>query len=250
MKTNKSGGDMFPNHYTANPLGGKCLHDCHGYCYVKDFTIPFLKEKYSGEIRLIPKVLTGNTGRGKTIFLCNCNDMFQSRVKEEDIMAIMKECRRFQDNTYLFQTKNPVRMLDWVKDLPPRSILATTIETDDQELLNEHSKAPPVMDRAIAMGKLRLEADELNTIVGVKTETQVTIEPIMSFTKERLIKLMEIAQPDIIYIGADSEDGACLCNSTEEEIIEWLRDNYPHQSISQDTFGWYVGDRYKDTIGD
>jgi len=219
MKVNKSAGNMFKGHHTHNSIGGGCRHECI-YCYVKDFTIPFLKERYSGDIRLIPEALKGKTGTGKTIFVCNCNDMFQQPVKSKDIDKILAACNEYPDNTYLFQSKNPTRMLDFLDKFPRKSILGTTIETDNTVIVTNISKAPSPIERAIALEEIKERT---------RFRTQLTIEPVLKFEKVRLLKLVSIAKPDIIYIGADSGENK-LPEPTSLELqslIGSLQDDYP-----------------------
>jgi len=221
MKLNESGGDMYEDTYTTNPLGGRCKHQCL-YCYVEDLRrFPHLNEKYSGEIRLIPKVLTGNTGTGKTIFVCSCNDMFQKDAKEEDIIAILEECNRYPDNTYIFQSKNPMKMLAYMNRFPPNSIFITTIETNRQALIEEQSKAPSVIDRAQA---LRVLSDKFLAFAhqeGKNWQISITIEPIMDYDVEVLANIVRALRPDYVSIGADSKDSG-LTEPTAEKVRQLI----------------------------
>lgn len=200
VKLNKSGGQMFPNHYTCNPLAGKCSHNCFAYCYVNDLKerFPNMHKKYSGPVRLDEKVLKGNTGKGKTIFVCSCTDLFAENVPESMIKTIINECVKYQDNQYLFLSKNPGRMQSFINMMPRNSVLATTIETNRQDLIDKCSRAPSIVKRVKGMKLLR----------GVRTfkdfDTTISLEPLMLFDLEQLIAIVKEINPTYVSIGADS----------------------------------------------
>ena len=190
---------MFPNHYTTNPLAGKCEHGC-SYCYVSDLKerFPNMMKKYSGNMRLDKKVLKGNTGKGKVIFVCSCTDLFAENVPKSVIKTIIDECVKYQDNQYLFLTKNPGRMRSYINMMPRNSVLATTIETNRQDLINKYSKAPSIVERVKGMKSLR----------GVRTfqdfDTTISLEPLMQFDLEQLVAIVKEINPTYVSIGADS----------------------------------------------
>lgn len=218
MKLNKSGGQMFPNHYTCNPLAGECSHNCFAYCFVNDLKerFPNMRNKYTGPPRLDEKVLTGNTGRGKMIFVCSCTDLFAENVPSSMIKAVINECARYQDNTYLFLSKNPGRMRVYINMMPRNSILATTIETNRQDIINKCSHAPSITERVKGMKSLR----------GVRTfqdfETSISIEPLMRFDLEQLVNIVKEINPTFISIGADSMRND-LAEPSPDEVRELIK---------------------------
>ncbi|HDY86640.1 MAG TPA: hypothetical protein ENH82_00820 [bacterium] len=190
MPLNKSKGNMYPwVTHTHTHLGGECPHKCT-YCYVDNprFGRP---ERYQGELRLIRKELEVNYRQGKTIFIDNCNDLFAEDVIREDLIDVLRHCKKYPDNTYVFQTKNPRRYLDYdvQTNLPPQRILGATIETNRKI---ECSKAPDPIDRARGM-------------IDLKDKKFITIEPIMDFDFPALLSWINQINPDFVNIGADSK---------------------------------------------
>jgi DNA repair photolyase len=187
--------------HTHCHLGGECPHHC-SYCYVDHF--PFGRpKKYQGELRLIEKELSVNYGSGKTIFVENCNDLFAEEVPQEFVHRVMRHCKEYPDNIYVFQTKNPARAfyvgkIRW----PENSILGCTIETNRQ--MHEISNAPDPDDRMYWM----------SMIEGRKF---ITIEPIMDFDVDILASWIGRIRPEFVNIGADSK-GHNLPEPTPEKV--------------------------------
>lgn len=84
-----------------------------------------------------------------------------------------------------------------------------------------YSKAPTVLERIDAMHRLKEEI-ELRKLTR-QIRTQITIEPIIKFNKNRLLKFLQIANPDIIYVGANSGD-VHLKEPTKEEVYGLIRE--------------------------
>jgi DNA repair photolyase len=192
MSLGKSDGNMYPwvTHMHSH-LGGECPHRC-SYCYVGKlwFGRP---AKYTGPPRLIEKELEVRYGKGRTIFLEHCNDMFAEGIESAWISAILSHAREYPENMYVIQTKNPGRVADWLGALPQSFILGTTIETNrSTESLTE---APSTADRALSMTRFRA--------MGFKMF--VTIEPILDFDPEILAGWIRDIKPEFINIGADSK---------------------------------------------
>lgn len=184
-------GNMYPGVEPWNPLAGACLHGC-SYCSTNTWRrYPVIQSKYSGEIRLDYKVFGKTLGKGKTIFVVAQNDLFAEGVPDSYIEEILNYCNRF-DNTYLFQSKNPNRFINWFQWFPDKTILCTTIETN-RFYPSIMGDVPRPVDRAIAMGHLS------------EFKRQITIEPIINFDLDELVNLIKIAHPDSVNIGADSK---------------------------------------------
>ena len=117
MPLNPPSGDMYPNCFTWNPVGGRCLHNC-GYCYVKRLVKRGLK-KYARSPYLVKKELKTNltTPDDKVLFVCSCELGFQ----KEWINRILAHCGRFPDTTFLFQSKNPFRFHEFLGGFPPKN---------------------------------------------------------------------------------------------------------------------------------
>lgn len=190
MGLNKSNGNMyeFVTH-TWNPLAGECPHGC-SYCSTNKLKrYPGIVSKYSGEIRLHERELNTNLGTGNFIFVAAQNDLFANDVPIEYIKRIITYCSTF-NNRYLFQTKNPKRILDF--NLPKNSVVCTTIETNRwyPDIMNN---SPYPKERAEAMQN----ASSLYPVY-------VTIEPILDFDTDEMISLIKLFNPIQVNIGADS----------------------------------------------
>lgn len=190
MSLNKSKGNMyeFVTH-THSHLGGECPRKCT-YCYVDSFRhrVP----KYQGKLKLIEKELLVNYGKGKTIFIEHCNDLFAKAVPDDYIFKILEHCYRFPDNIYVFQTKNPLRYLSIGETLPEHSILGTTVETNRR--LPDIGNVPQPYERINAL-----------ISVGLTAKTFITIDPILDFDINIFAEWIKIASPSFVNIGADSK---------------------------------------------
>ena len=210
MVLNKSRGNMYDwVTKTRNYLGGECKHKCQ-YCFINSIKnkFPNIKERYSGEIRLLDKELKKNEGKGKTIFVQDMGDLFADNVPREFIIKILDHLREYPDNTYLFQTKNPKRFIEFKDYYPINSLFGSTIETNRQEELNKISKAPPIKERIEAMRKLQGNGIFL------------TLEPLMDFDLEMFVALIRGVNPEFVNIGSDSKNHGL--NEPSKKKIEFL----------------------------
>lgn len=193
-------GNMYPwasgkSGKTINPLGGECPHKCK-YCYVPHMVQKFhsIKEKYSGKIRLENKVLKKKIGgKGGTIFICSMNDLFASEVPNEFINEILKWTNSEPGNSYLFQSKNPKRMKEYISFFPPKYILGTTIESNIDYKI---SSAPPPFERY----------QGIKILSELKLPIMVSIEPVLKFDLKILTNWIEDIDPAFVSIGADSKN--------------------------------------------
>lgn len=197
---------------TRNFLGGMCQHKCK-YCYVNPMKekFPNIKERYSGEIRLLEKELNKGEGTGNTVFVQDMGDLFADNVPGEFILKILEHLKKYPDNTYLFQTKNPKRYLEFEDDFPSNVVLGVTIETDKENEIKKISKAPPIKDRQDYMQRIKF------------AKTFVTIEPIISFNLEEFIRIIRDINPDFVNIGADSKNSG-LNEPSWDEIESLIKE--------------------------
>ncbi len=181
MKLNISKGNMyqFVTH-TANAIKGRCYHNC-SYCYMK-------KWGELSPVRLDEKELKIPMTAGNFIFVGSSCDMFSNEIPDKWIERVLNHCREY-DNQYLFQTKNPHRLLFF--DLPEKSVVCTTIETN--RVYPQMGNAPTTWTRATAM-----------TALSAIYKTFVTIEPIMDFDLDEMMKFIYVCDPEQINIGANS----------------------------------------------
>lgn len=186
---NKSKGQMYPwVNITKNPIRGRCPHACT-YCYVPHSRA---KHLYKGKPYLVESFFEKGLGKGKTIFIGSCFDIWANEIYTNHpywVGSILRYCKKYPDNTYLFQTKNPW-LLFWYA-LPANSIVGTTAETNRPT--SQISKAPNPRAR-------------LNGLSEIKSETKmISIEPIMDFDLDKFICAIEYVAPKFVSIGADSK---------------------------------------------
>jgi len=195
---NKSKGNMYPwATHTWNPIRGRCQHDCN-YCFMKRFP--------QKPLRLDKKALQDNLGEGNTIFVGSSTDMWAKAVPSEWIEKVIKACCAAPENTYLFQTKNPVRFKEFFdKTLPPNYIMGVTLETNRPT----ESLAPSPLDRNLAMLGWPYPEHKM-----------VSVEPVMKFDREIFRNMIEIMHPKFVSIGADS--GNNHLPEPSKEDLEWL----------------------------
>lgn len=201
MPLNKSKGNMYKwIDYTWNPIQGICPHACE-YCYAKR------TQQKTGKLRLKENYLKDNLGSGKTIFVCSTTDMFADEVLKSDILRVFEHCRKF-NNTYLFQTKNTVRFNNYeiIHNFPKKIILGTTIETNKGTVLAFRSDTISPWKRANFLSFFKSH------------EKMVTIEPIIRFDLNEMVRIIKLANPKWVNIGADSK-GHNLPEPTWGEVM-------------------------------
>lgn len=189
MGLNKQKGNMyeFVTH-TWNPIRGKCHHNC-SYCSIKAIADRFTYGKQI-ELQLVTKELKTNLGKGNYIFVGSSIDMFAKDVKSDWIDKVLTLCRQHRWNKYLFQSKNPERMLEFERNFPEDTIICTTIESDSffPEIMRN---SPLIEDRVKSMEKICLRKF-------------VTVEPLLDFNSGHFINLIKRISPEQVNIGADS----------------------------------------------
>lgn len=201
----KSKGNMYDfTDFQWNPIKGKCSHDCI-YCYMKRWgnlkPIRIVEKEFKEFERDMEKY-----GERQFIFIGSSCDMFAKDIPDIWIEKIIEFCELY-DNTYLFQSKNPKRFINFL--FPKKTILGTTIETN--RCYPEISKAPSVSDRINAMIKLRK--------LGYKT--MITLEPIMDFDVYEMVDILRVIKPLWINLGADSGNHKLL-EPSKDKLIELM----------------------------
>lgn len=198
---NKQKGNMynFVTH-TWNLIKGICPHNC-SYCYMRRWW-PKMKAP-----RLDEKEFKVNPGTGKTIFIGSSIDMNAYPIPGDWRREIVEYISQF-DNTCLFQSKNPGMFFKSI--YPDNTILCTTIET------NRHYKkimgdCPEPLNRC--------DYFRHNILTYRK---MITIEPVMDFDLNIMIKWMQDINPMQINIGADS-GGNNLPEPSPEKLKEFIR---------------------------
>lgn len=184
-----------------SPMVG-CSHQCR-YCYVRNYRV-------LPEVPVLNESDFPDLGAGRTIFVGHMCDMFCAASRSDDVARVLAHCRRFA-NEYVFQTKNPRRLLQLCHagELPTARIVGTTIETNREDLSGSLSLAPSPFDRSNA----------LSCLPGRRF---VTIEPILDFDPDLLVALIAGAMPEFVNIGADSK-GHGLPEPSGEKVLELVR---------------------------
>lgn len=172
---------------TRGYIGGQCPFHCT-FCYVEDLKrFPNVKERYTGEIRLLEKELEKNEGSGHTIFVQDCSDLFAGDVPTEFIQQVIEHCNKY-DNTYLFQTKNPKRFTEF--KFPVKSILGISLESNRDYGL---TKSPTPRTRVVDFYEIKHPRKMCN------------IEPICDFDLDVMVNWIKQINPEFVSIGADSK---------------------------------------------
>ena len=211
---NRQKGDMYDFvKYTSNPIKGPCEHDCK-YCYMRRVNA----FNDSNEIlHLDFNELYANHGSGNSFMMGSNTDTHAALVPTGWIKCMYDKCLMHEDNTYLFQSKNPGRFLEEELMQHPlmqekdRITFVTTIESNREHHV---SKAPCIQERVKAMTSLR----ELGYRVAV------TIEPIMQFDNDELVSMIRAIQPSQVNIGCNSDRTITLPDPTSEEITELINE--------------------------
>jgi len=186
---NKQKGNMYPwVTHTWNPIKGKCPYQC-SYCYYQNN--PCFKSKI-GKLRLDEKALKDNLSEGNFVFVGSSCDMFAQEVKTDWILDVLNHCNLY-NNTYLFQSKNTMRMAELINYFPNNFIAGTTIETNRYY---EIGNAPNRMQRFLWIEEIRCN----------NFDVMVSIEPILDFDLDIIVNWIKRIHPKSVSIGADSQN--------------------------------------------
>ena len=111
MVMNETNGNMYPwCDFTHTHGRGGCPHGCT-YCFTQHMRC---KRFYTGPLWLKESELKENyykKGKNKVIFIEHMTDLFAEGVPDGHIEKILAHCRAYPENKYVFQTKNPKRMV-------------------------------------------------------------------------------------------------------------------------------------------
>jgi DNA repair photolyase len=126
------------------------------------------------------------------IFVGSSCDLFADDIPYEWIKKTVDHCQKHYRNVYLFQTKNPARVINFIPFMPSKTSICTTIESNRfyPEIM---ANSPRPAERAGWMSKLKEHFD-----------IYVTIEPILDFDLQDMVALIKACEPNQVNIGADS----------------------------------------------
>jgi len=203
MGLNKQSGNMYPFvTHTWNPIRGRCPHQCC-YCYMKRFKV--------GNLRLEEKELQTNLGNSNFVFVGSSTDMWAADVPSEWIQKVLEHISKY-NNTYLFQTKNPIRFLKFLSYFKENYILGTTLETNRDYNI---TKAPEPIERWMAFMQLN----------KYSIRRMISIEPIMDFNLRDFLCMLRDIRPEFVSVGADSKRNNLIEPPPEKikQLIEHLK---------------------------
>ncbi len=197
---------------THNILGGECLHKCT-YCYVNSMKQRFehIKNKYSGDYKIVEKELSKKFKANEIVFACDCNDLFQKDVPFSYINEILEFYKKFPETNFIFQTKNPDRVIFNTSKLPLKSTIITTIESNRDYPEIYKGEVPKVIDRIKGISQFSL------------IKTQITIEPILDFDLEIFVTMLKRANVNQINIGANTSK-LKLTEPTKEKVLQLIKE--------------------------
>jgi DNA repair photolyase len=165
-----------------------------------------------GQPRLADGEFRTNFGKGNSIFIGSSTDMFAENIPSEWIVRVLDFCLQRNNpekpNTFLLQSKNPKRFLEFVKHpLMDHVVFGTTIETNRfyPEIMN---KAPKIEDRVEAMEE----------IAGLGFKTMVTAEPLIQFDLTDMVSIINRCQPKLVNIGRNTCRNIQLPEPETEEV--------------------------------
>ena len=195
-------GNMYPwIDESKNPIRGICPHGC-SYCLMRP-----MHDRMKGP-RLEKSELKKPWPEDKFLYIGSSMDMWADEIDSKDIKAVIEKCQEHPGNRYLFQSKNPVRFLDFKPGFID-VLYCTTLESD-----LDYFEGPPHIDARV---------NGLAKVQQAGYWVTVTIEPIMRFELNRFKEMVLDLRPDFVSIGADSQ-GHNLPEPTSEEIQALIRE--------------------------
>ena len=142
---------------------------------------------------LHPERLHEKFHAGEVVFVAAAGDI-SFMLREADQIDILNTIRKCPDTTFLLQTKDPRYYLKLLHlgPLPTNVLIGTTIETNRVIVGNQpysyYSKAPYPDERFKLMKLFSLRE-------------YITIEPIMAFDMDVLLRWVKEIAPEFVYVG-------------------------------------------------
>jgi DNA repair photolyase len=160
--------------HTHNPIKGICPHACT-YCYMNSINKRF--NKTPKPIYLDLKELKKNLGSGNFIFVGSSCDIWAESISDKWIIAVLKQLENYPNNKYLFQSKNPMRFIEFDDYLPDNCHVGTTIETNRKYPCM--GETPSTDDRSIAIDRY------VNNFITIEPILDFDIDPYLGDAKKR-----------------------------------------------------------------
>lgn len=187
---------MFEGLRTWNPWFGCNYHCYRDGCWPKkilahrlgrglkcDRCYNFTPHYHQNRLAHIPK--------DPRIFVVAHGDFFAPWVPHWVIEEVLEVCRETPKEMWFFETKNPVRYLNFLKLFPENTMLSTTIETNRNFTTDVRGHTP-------------LPIDRFRAIIKVGLPVHISIEPILDFDLKELLRWMKVIAPVKVSVGYDS----------------------------------------------
>ncbi len=180
-----------------NPITG-CCHDCV-YCWARRLALTRLKRSSRYREGFKPRFNEKELKRKfkhRIVFVGFMGDMWAECIPDTWIRRVLERLQKFDDGSHLFffLTKNPDRYRDFLDIIPRHSLIGVTIETNRDEYFEKYkiSRAPLPSERYKAFVNLNWHWKN------------ITIEPVMDFDMDVMLRWVESIDPVLIYVGYDS----------------------------------------------
>jgi DNA repair photolyase len=151
--------------------------------------------------------LRTDLGSGNFVFVGSSTDDFADGVPSEWIIKMLDHCDK-HDNRYLFQSKNPARILEFIAHpVFRKAVVCTTIESNrffPEVMMN----SPRIETRVQAMSELAAK--------GIPT--YVTCEPLLEFDFPELVSMLKACHPLQVNVGRNSRREIQLPEPSANEV--------------------------------
>jgi uncharacterized Fe-S cluster-containing radical SAM superfamily protein len=157
-----------------------------------------------------------------------------SFMTKGDFLEVIDYCRKWQNRTFLIQSKNPDYFVEFEDNhnIPDNVIVGTTIETNRTvRIWGEGAIVNPHNDNYSQISKAPAPYLRTQAMVQLTCKKAVTIEPVLDFDISEMVYWMKRIAPEFVYVGYanDRHEGKKLKlpePSLEKtmELIQILRD--------------------------
>ena len=192
---------------TFNPIHG-CGFECYGgRCWASRMAARLQASGAKGYAdgfapKFSPEMLNRRFGTGEVVFVGSMGDIsfFPFEVHRQIIEETM---RANPETVFFFETKNPSIYRRMIPLFPENVIISTTIETNRD---HGFSKAPAPEKRYLEMKALPWP------------KKHVSVEPVMDFDAEVLVRWIREIKPFVVSVGYDNHQ----CNLPEPPLDKTL----------------------------
>ncbi len=137
-------------------------------------------------------------GKEGVVFLNSAHDSYSACIPDEWISAMHRWIGRQPDGlVFYLQSQNVWRALQFMpqlKEIQDKVIIGTTIQTDDEKLIEAFSNAPSIYSRYQAM--LRFGDQDFRL--------RLALEPLFKFKMRKLRDMVFDINPELVEIGLDN----------------------------------------------